>query len=474
MDALRGCVEVDAAERLARARRGPPARALPGAPASVNTLRWWSGSEWTSSRRRVERRARSRRSRRGRGPRRRSGPRAAWSRRCVEHVPPARRAPARPSTSSVASSTTTSRWIGTDTVPPIPALAPKATCTVPRIFSSSSTLPVSVRPVVGARPRARRGCVPRSPCARAAARGTRDPGRPRPPTSRPSSTVSVAGSSLSPSGARLDGDDRALAADRRDEPLAAGQVAERARSRSGRRRRRCPSRPLRSSVKSVPRGQVTCAVAACVQQRGHRLRARGHRVEVDRHHAREHVLGDAGHRRAARAGSVARLRAVVWLSDRLVGAMNTSQACQRRRDGRAAARCRRSPARPSAPARRRAAPPRPRRAAPRRSPACPGRHDHEHVLARLDGQAAADDGADGWSKVSHGRRIICLRRQWTSATSRSLTRRARAWTLAQARALGEPRRVALAIVRASRAGPARAGHARPRPLPTLTRSPAPE
>ena len=35
--------------------------------------------------------------------------------------------------------------------------------------------------------------------------------------------------SLSPSGARLDGDDRALAARRRDEPLAAGQVPERAR-----------------------------------------------------------------------------------------------------------------------------------------------------------------------------------------------------------------------------------------------------
>src|SRR5437762_2694863 len=49
----------------------------------------------------------------------------------------------RPPTSRVASSTTTSRWIGTVTVPPIPALAPNATWTVPRIFSSSSTWPVS-------------------------------------------------------------------------------------------------------------------------------------------------------------------------------------------------------------------------------------------------------------------------------------------------------------------------------------------
>ena len=35
-------------------------------------------------------------------------------------------------------------WIGTWTVPPIAAEAPKATCAVPRIFSSSRMLPVSV------------------------------------------------------------------------------------------------------------------------------------------------------------------------------------------------------------------------------------------------------------------------------------------------------------------------------------------
>src|SRR3954468_1040662 len=45
---------------------------------------------------------------------------------------------------SEASVTTTSRCTGTLTFPPKPALAPNATCAVPRIFSSSSTLPVSV------------------------------------------------------------------------------------------------------------------------------------------------------------------------------------------------------------------------------------------------------------------------------------------------------------------------------------------
>ncbi len=94
---------------------------------------------------------------RGRAPRRRSGRRAASLGGASTYRPPS--STARPSTSRLASSTTTSRWIGTDTVPPIPALAPNATCTVPRIFSSSSTLPVSW-PGRSCRRRARRGCVP--------------------------------------------------------------------------------------------------------------------------------------------------------------------------------------------------------------------------------------------------------------------------------------------------------------------------
>ena len=48
-----------------------------------------------------------------------------------------------PPISSVGSRIRQSRCTGTDTVPPMPALAPNATWTVPRIFSSSRMLPVS-------------------------------------------------------------------------------------------------------------------------------------------------------------------------------------------------------------------------------------------------------------------------------------------------------------------------------------------
>src|SRR5262249_49722331 len=69
-----------------------------------------------------------------------------------------------PSPWSDAASTTTSRWIETDTVPPMPALAPKATWTVPRIFSSSSTSPVSCARSLVPPPSSAR-LVPASPCA---------------------------------------------------------------------------------------------------------------------------------------------------------------------------------------------------------------------------------------------------------------------------------------------------------------------
>ena len=64
---------------------------------------------------------------------------------------------------------TTSRWIGTETVPPMPALAPKATWTVPRIFSSSSTLPVSCARSLVPTPSSAR-FVPCSPCSRSSSR----------------------------------------------------------------------------------------------------------------------------------------------------------------------------------------------------------------------------------------------------------------------------------------------------------------
>ncbi len=58
----------------------------------------------------------------------------------------------RPSTLTSGSSTTQSRCTGTWTVPPIAAEAPKATWQVPRIFSSSSSSPVSSRLLVRADP----------------------------------------------------------------------------------------------------------------------------------------------------------------------------------------------------------------------------------------------------------------------------------------------------------------------------------
>ena len=143
----------------------------------------------------------------------------------------------------------------------------------------------------------------------------------------------------------------------------------------------------------MPRGQVTCAARPAVEQRRDGLRARRHRVEVDRHHAGEHVLGDARHRRAAGARSVARLRALVWLSDRLVGAMNTSHAASaaatgaRRlgavggalvhddQDGVGAGRCRLLPA------------------APRRSPASAGSTTTTTSSPGWTRQAAPDHGA---------------------------------------------------------------------------------
>ena len=199
-----------------------------------------------------------------------------------------------------------------------PALAPKATWTVPRIFSSSSTLPVSVA----------RSLVPTPSSARlvpalAVRDSARRPGRRRrQPTVADGQPRRLLGQ---PDRRQRRGDERALAAGRRDEPLAAGQVAERAGARSGRRRRRCRrGRSGRGAGRPARTGEVR--LVGVVEQRRHRAAALAQRTEVDRHHAREHVLGDARHRRAAGAGVGRALRACVCESDLLVGAMNTSAA----------------------------------------------------------------------------------------------------------------------------------------------------
>ena len=77
-------------------------------------------------------------------------------------------------------------------IPPIPALAPNAMCTLPRIFSSSSTLPVSVAFSLVPMPSSAR-FVPDAPCASSLSRNF----GPSPFTAAvmwPFSTVRVAGS----------------------------------------------------------------------------------------------------------------------------------------------------------------------------------------------------------------------------------------------------------------------------------------
>ena len=176
-----------------------------------------------------------------------------------------------------------------------------------------------------------------------------------------------------------------------------------------------------------------------VEQLGDRRERGGHRVEVDGHHPREHVLGDARHRRAPRApASLARLRAGVWLSDRLVGAMNTSQAASAAAIGRGGSVP--SVARSSIIASTASAPRLRGLLAQRLADrARAGVDDHQHVLARLDRQAAVDDRADGGAR-SGMRRIIC--RGGDRAAARPLRQRA----VARAPAPSDARLAALAGV----------------------------
>src|ERR1019366_84358 len=166
---------------------------------------------------------------------------------------------ARPSTGSEASSTTTSRWIGTETVPPIPALAPKATCTVPRIFSSSSTLPIRRARSLVPMPSSAR-LVPSSPCNWSRFRYS----GPRPPsaaTIRPPCTVNVAGCSDRPNRARE------AATILPSPPAGAMKPSPQGRFPNAPAAVRSPSsdrpvRPPRSSRKSDPRGHVSRASSA--------------------------------------------------------------------------------------------------------------------------------------------------------------------------------------------------------------------
>ena len=121
--------------------------------------------------------------------------------------------------------------------------------------------------------------------------------------SRPSSTVSrTSSSSARPKWPTVVRDEaRRCRPTGRDEPLAARQVAERAAARSGRRRRRSPSRPRRSKRMSEPRGQVKRASSASVSSSAtRRLRAAIASKSALISRANISAL-DAGQRRAARA-----------------------------------------------------------------------------------------------------------------------------------------------------------------------------
>jgi hypothetical protein len=195
---------------------------------------------------------------------------------------------------SVGPSTTRSSWTGIATSPPIAALAPKATWTVPRTFSSSSRLPVSVA----------RSFVPTPSSARLRPEvAVRGQVREQALTELAVGVREVAALDLhldrlvaAPEAADRRDHEAPLAEARRDEALAARQVAERA---------------LAGQVAVVgdpePAAQVEAEVAAVRarqlglgrrrQQRRDLAAALPHDVEVDRHQAGEEVLGDAGQRR---------------------------------------------------------------------------------------------------------------------------------------------------------------------------------
>ncbi len=87
-----------------------------------------------------------------------------------------------------------------------------------------------------------------------------------------------------------------------------------------------PGRPVRSMVKSEPCGQVRWASSACVESsatRCERPAIRSKSTAITRASMSAVTPGSVAPRAP---DSDARLRAGVWLSERLVGAMNTSQA----------------------------------------------------------------------------------------------------------------------------------------------------
>ena len=227
-------------DRLRARRSAPRGPSSPGAPASVNTLRWWSGSEWMSSSR----------ARRTRAPIAAIASRVAslrdvgdgeqqW-RHSVEHVAAGVEHRARRRRRASASSddhvevdrdrhraADRRRSRRTRRGPCRGSSRPRARCRSARARSLVPT-PSSARFV----PRLAVGAQQLDELRAQSAVGRDDRGPPLDASAR----RLVA----EPERREARRHDRALAADRRDEALAAGQVAERARRGRARRRRGSP------------------------------------------------------------------------------------------------------------------------------------------------------------------------------------------------------------------------------------------
>ena len=285
--------------------------------------------------------------------------------------------------------------------PPIAAEAPKATWTVPRSFSSSSTLPVSSAfSFVPTPSSAMLGPSSLSAVSSSSERRALGPAR-------------VGQAALDGQRDRLveepDAGDRPVDDQRpvavlvgRDEALAAGQVPERARRGQLARRRGSRSGPSRPSRRSLPFAQVIRASVPALRSVRDRVAAAAQPVHVGAHHPGEHLLGDA--RVASRSAPrllVAALRAAVCESDWTVGARTTSALPSPPRPA-AAARRRAGRARPSAPGQRRRRPPRlaakPLAEAERRRVG-----DDEDLLALLDAKAVAHNRAHCSFEIAHRR-----------------------------------------------------------------------
>ena len=296
--------------------------------------------------------------------RRSSGPRAPPA----TAQPPTRSSPARtsgsPSTLTSGSITTQSRWTGTWTVPPIAAEAPNATWQVPRIFSSSSRSPVRLARSLVPIPSSAT-LVPPSPWARQQLQQPLAVGAGR------ADQVAGLDRQLDRLGDAADRRDRPVdhelaltgALDRRDETLAAGQVAESAGSAEVAR----VGNPLALAQAEAQIGPVRVGdpgLSARGQQLGDRCAAAAQPLDVGRHHPGDELLGRGRHRRdphpalgrvAARRG--VRERLVGRADDHVGGAHRRGDAarrlgCRARRARRSAPGPRRRPARPASPRRR--------------------------------------------------------------------------------------------------------------------------